>query len=73
MKRALNDRGDFVAENATEEETKVWVSMGDGRVISPYLAISEGNVGYGCLFDYESEVEPTDVFVQTVMDLISDF
>lgn len=69
--RTLQKRGETV-ENGAKESQKVWISMGDGKVVSPYLAISEGNVGYGVLFDYEIEVMPDGALIETVEDLISD-
>ena len=38
----------------------VWVSYGDGRVVTPYLKNNAGNVGYGELFEYDPEIVPTD-------------
>ena len=44
----------------------VWISYGDGTVISPYLKESCGNVGYAELFDYSPEVEPSEKFTELV-------
>ena len=49
----------------------VWIAYGDGTVISPCLKLSDGNVGYGDLFAYEPELEPSDVFVNTLCGIIS--
>lgn len=48
---------------------RVWISYGDGRVISPYLKDSAGNVGYGELFDYSPEILPSDEFLKLVNSL----
>jgi len=54
----------------TPTVVRVWFCLGDGRVVSPYLSVSEGNVGYGVLFDYEPESIPSEDLVRTVEDLI---
>ena len=55
--------GESVAEG---EDTayRVWLSNGRGEVISPCLALTPGNVGYGELFDYSPEYLPTDEFIK---------
>ena len=40
----------------------IWLCRADGTVISPCLKPSEGNVGYGELFDYDPELEPPSSF-----------
>jgi len=49
---------------------KVWVSYGDGRVVSPYLKDTEGNVGYASLFDYSPEIVPNGDFVDSLSELL---
>lgn len=49
----------------------VWIALGDGRVISPYLEQTAGNVGYGQIFDYTPEYEPSDDFAEYLCDSIS--
>ena len=49
--------------------TKVWISCGDGTVISPYLKASAGNIGYGELFNYEPEIIPSKSFNSCVSNL----
>ncbi len=50
----------------------VWISYGDGRVVSPYLRSSEGNVGYGELFEYSPEIMPARELTELTLDLISE-
>ncbi|GEM_PF-2084198 len=50
---------------------RVWLVMSDGRVITPYLYPSHGNVGYGTLFDYEPECTPSNVLTDTVYEIVS--
>jgi len=49
----------------------VWITLGDGRVISPYVEQTAGNVGYGELFEYEPEYEPSEEFSEYLCDMIS--
>ena len=51
-------------------EYKVWISYGDGRVVSPYLKDTDGNVGYASLFDYSPEIVPSEDFVDSVNELL---
>ena len=44
----------------------IWVSYGDGTVISPYLKDSCGNIGYAELFEYSPEIEPSEEFTELV-------
>ncbi len=52
------------------DQSKVWISAGDGRVISPYLKLSAGNVGYNVLFDYDPELSPSAEFSQYIQQII---
>ena len=58
------------AERAREISYRVWISFGNGEVVSPYLKESKGNVGYGELFEYNPEVEPDSSFTSLVSDAI---
>ncbi len=49
----------------------LWISTGDGKVISPYLEQTAGNVGYGEIFEYEPEYEPAEDFSEYLCDVIS--
>ena len=55
--------------DGTTSDTKVWISCGDGTVISPYLKASAGNVGCRELFDYDPEIVPSKAFNSCVSDL----
>ena len=64
------DQGELV-NSATESSVEgIWISLGDGKVISPCLLSSEGNVGYGSIFDYTAEVEPSDAVSGFICDII---
>ena len=51
---------------------KVWISYGNGEVVSPYLKASNGNIGYSTLFDYSPEVIPSEAFTDLVHDTVVD-
>lgn len=55
--------------DGTTSDTKVWISCGNGTVISPYLKVAAGNVGCGELFDYDPEIVPSESFNLCVSDL----
>ncbi len=65
--------GTKYTENASENDTLdgLWISSGDGTVISPYLELSKGNIGYGELFDYSKEYEPSEEFSTYLCEIIS--
>ena len=71
VQREMKVVGERVAPNpesdATSSAYSVWVTLGDGTVLTPCLNPSHGNLGAGTLFDYESERVPTQIF----MDLLS--
>lgn len=47
-------------------EYTVWISYGNGEVVSPELKYSQGNIGYAELFEYSPEVVPSDAFVDLI-------
>ena len=66
------NRGTRADGNETETKLEgLWISSGDGRVISPYLEQTEGNTGYGEVFEYEPEYEPSEEFSEYLCDVIS--
>ena len=58
-------------DGATATAVKVWIVTGDGTVLSPCLEQTDGNVGYGTLFDYEPELEPSQAFTETLCGILS--
>ncbi len=63
-----------VDQNDTEESRElegIWINFGDGYVYSPCLEESNGNIGYGELFNYDPELEPTQDFINLVRDAIN--
>ncbi len=59
------------AEETCELEG-IWINFGDGYVHSPCLKETKGNVGYGEVFEYEPELEPTQEFIDLVRNAIKD-
>ncbi|MBQ7383870.1 MAG: hypothetical protein IJV72_03660 [Clostridia bacterium] len=59
-------------ESGEVPDIRVWISYGDGKVVSPYLKKSEGNVGYGELFGYSPEILPSEELTELTRDLISE-
>lgn len=54
------DQGTEVGEVSPALSCKVWILLGDGTVVSPYLKSSAGNTASGVLFDYNAELMPTE-------------
>lgn len=66
------DKGQRIDRETTESRLDgVWIATGDGRVISPYLERTDGNIGYGELFEYSPEYEPSEEFSEYLCDVIS--
>ena len=70
---AIERQNQAISPSNTESTScDVWITLGDGRVISPYLKTSAGNVGYAELFEYSPEIEPDESLINLINDLISD-
>lgn len=63
--------GSLTGGNAAESSIKVWFCTDDGITVSPELAASPGNTGYGNIFGYSPEIVPTDGFVKQLERLLS--
>lgn len=72
IQRALEHKKDFseVSEPAMDSIDGFWICFGNGLVYTPYLKSSDGNVGYGELFDYEQELEPSKSFATFIREII---
>lgn len=72
VEKLSKNRGSRVSGEKPDGELEgLWISTGDGRVISPYLELTAGNTGYGELFEYEPEYEPSEDFSEYLCDTIS--
>lgn len=63
--------GRQIGDAALEAEIMVWISYGNGLVVSPYLEDSPGNVGYGELFDYSPEIIPSSAVTGRIRTIIA--
>ena len=73
IKTALAEKNGFVrtdAEYDLGELEGFWICFGDGLVYTPYLENSNGNIGYGQLFDYDPELEPSRYFIELITNAI---
>lgn len=72
VEKLSKNSGKRVSESDDKSELEgLWIATGDGRVISPYLELTAGNTGYGELFEYEPEYEPSNDFAEYLCDTIS--
>ena len=59
LKKEMSRGGKQVDRAEAENvDYKVWVSYGNGEVVTPYLKENAGNVGYAELFEYSPEIIP---------------
>ena len=73
--KRLNILAESVGENGLDKagadsEIYVWLCDGNGKVFSPYLRRSPGNVGYGSLFEYSPEISPSEEFANYLSGII---
>lgn len=66
-----NQRTEF-SEQSPVPEYRIWLSFGDGVVVSPYLKNTPGNAGHGALFDYDPELEMNDVLAELITRCIEE-
>ncbi len=67
VKKCMSRSTQQISDTSTETlACSVWISYGNGEVVSPYLKESAGNVGYSTLFDYSPEVVPSESFTNYV-------
>ena len=72
LMRAIEDLKNAKKTNETTDlPYAIWICFEDGRVITPYLEYTEGNVWYGELFEYSPEIEPSSAFTELINELIS--
>ena len=64
-------KGDRVGETSPELSCRVWMLCCDGKVLSPYLEVSAGNVGSAQLFDYEAELIPSEDFTSCISGILN--
>ena len=74
LRTQLESKSGFknVSEPAVDSIDGFWICFGDGLVYTPYLRSSDGNVGYGEIFDYEQELEPSKSFATLICEIINE-
>lgn len=63
-------RADFT-ESSEQPTLQIWICLGDGIVISPYLKNTAGNTGHGEVFHYDPELEMTPELAAFIADCVS--
>lgn len=64
------EKGASVGESSPALSCKVWIALGDGTVVSPYLKPSAGNCGID-LFDYNAELLPSNDFITCISEILA--
>lgn len=73
IKRSMQSQKDFEEVGTVAPASDLegfWICFGDGLVYSPCLKNSNGNVGYGTLFDYDAELIPSEEFTSLISNAI---
>lgn len=53
-----------------QNSIRLWVSFGNGLVVSPYIEFTPGNIGYGEIFNYEPERAVSRDFAEYLSSII---
>ncbi len=69
IKEALG-KGEYVGSSSPATAAEVWVLLGDGRVISPYLELSSGNIS-SKIFKYEVEIVPDEDLIKKIQSVLT--
>lgn len=75
LRASLFAKKDFTLVSSAESDTAfegIWICFGDGLVYSPCLKNSSENIGYGVIFDYDPELEPSKDFTSLLIAAIED-
>lgn len=59
-----------VDRDAPDTGVRIWICDGNGMVITPCLSLTNGNIGFGTLFDYNPECQPDAAFAAYLTTLI---
>lgn len=60
----------LAARNADEPTVRLWISYGNGRIVTPYLPKTNGNIGICEPFEYSAEIIPSDDLVALVGSIL---
>ena len=72
LKKRLEQADQSTPADTENTQCDIWITFGDGKVVSPHLKKSAGNIGYAELFDYSPEIVPDEHLTALINDLISD-
>ena len=64
-KMQSKNRTEFTEQSA-QPQYQVWICLGNGMVVTPYLKNSPGNVCHGKVFDYDPELELSDDLARSI-------
>lgn len=67
---SLIGKGTPVGASAPESIFRVYLVMGDGMVLTPYLPSTDGNLYSSTLFDYQAELLPSRELVCCISDIL---
>ena len=72
IQKAIDDgkNGTFPPDRYSSKLEGFWISLGDGKIISPFLISSDGNTGYNKLFSYDAEIEPSEHLTNYICNII---
>ncbi len=63
-------RSSASGEDSVSLNVRVWILLGDGRALSPHLALTRGNISAG-IFDYEAEIVPDEDFSRLIRSILT--
>ncbi len=67
----LIGKGRPVTNEATETTlSRVYLVVGNGEVLTPYLPTTPGNIGTSTLFDYNAELIPSSSLISFLSDIL---
>lgn len=69
--RSLIGKGTPVGTSAPESIFRVYLVIGDGTVLTPYLPSTDGNLYSSVLFDYQAELLPSYELVCCISDILN--
>jgi len=61
--------GEAVGTQAPTQLVRVWLTLGNGDVLTPYLPATPGNTSI-VIFDYEAELNPSDELISCISDIL---
>ena len=68
LRSMIND-GSAVGDSAPTQLVRVWLTLGNGDVLTPYLPATPGNTSI-VIFDYEAELNPSDELMSCISDIL---